>query len=555
MRPHLDRVTRQFLLILPICIPICQAENLPVPNELNSPVEEPLVSLPEINVGSPFRSASRPRNLTPLIDQDQLIQLTEDAVDSTRRRLLSTDINTPWQIMHGLLALRRNFEIRKNGQIVSGLDWVSAGPKFKGEAWFEKTPHGGRAHPYSRPWAFEGHANQFLAILSMSALPLDHEFMTPDGPITIADMVEHAQKSISTKDEPTWTLWALSRYLSPDATWRNNAGENWSIERLVSIQTEKPLKGTACGGTHGMFALAHARNVYLRSGKPLRGVWLDAEYKIRRQINTARIQQNSNGMLSSNYFRGREYKHDFNKRMASAGHILEFLMLSLPQDELPETWVRRAVDATARDLIKNRKAEVRCSPLYHAVNGLNIYLDRMKLHSPAEVAGSAETQPPFRAVDEPKAARLKSIPVNSISDSKPATSASKTVPAVAKSDQQSELPAGRTKETLDASPPKPVSALETTKDSDSKDAPSEPDTVTPLSTSSPEKAKDDSSKTNRRKNSSKDGEADSQHADGDDTSESSTIGEESNDSEAPVEPDESTAIPDDTETEEDSSNE
>jgi len=423
MRPHLDRVTRQFLLISLVCVPICQADNLPVPNELNSPVEEPLVSLPEISVGSPFRSASRPRNLAPLIDQDQLIQLTEDAVDSTRRRLLSTDINTPWQIMHGLLALRRNFEIRKNGRIISGLDWVSAGPTFKDEAWFEKTLHGGRAHPYSQPWAFEGHANQFLAILSMSALPLDHKFMTPEGPITIADMVEHAQKSISTKDEPTWTLWGLSRYLSPDATWHNTSGENWSIERLVSIQTKKPLKGTASGGTHGMFALAHARNVYLRSGKPLRGVWLDAEYKIRRQINTARIQQNSNGMLSSNYFRGREYKHDFNKRMASAGHILEFLMLSLPQDELPETWVRRAVDATARDLINNRKAEVRCSPLYHAVNGLNIYLDRMKLQSPAKVADGGEMQPPFRAVDESKAARLRSIPVNSISDSKPATSA------------------------------------------------------------------------------------------------------------------------------------
>jgi len=231
-------------------------------------------------------------------------------------------------------------------------------------------------------------------------------------------MVEHAQKTISTKDEPTWTLWALSRYLPSDATWRNTSGENWSIERLVSIQTAKPLKGTACGGTHGLFALAHARNVYLRTGKPLRGVWLEAEYKIRKHINTARVQQNSNGMLSSNYFRGREYKQDFNKRMASAGHILEFLMIALPQDELQQAWVRRAIHTVAQDLIQNRKAEVRCSPLYHAVNGLNIYLDRVKINQPAEIASNDDTAGQLKPVDEKTARSLKSIPVTRISNPK-----------------------------------------------------------------------------------------------------------------------------------------
>ncbi|MCH2209793.1 MAG: hypothetical protein MK110_00705 [Fuerstiella sp.] len=488
MRPHLDRVTRQFLLICLVSAPICRADDLPVPNELNSPVEEPLVRLPEINVGSPFRSISQSRSLPSFKDQSQLIQLVRDAVDSTRRRLLSTDINTPWQIMHGLLALRRNFEIRMDGQIVSGLDWVSEGPTFNDEPWFEKTQHGGRAHPYSRPWAFEGHANQFLAILSMSALPLDHKFMTPDGPITIADMVEHAQKSISTKDEPTWTLWALSRYLPPEAVWLNASEETWSIERLVSIQKEKPLQGAACGGTHGMFALAHARNVYLRSGKPLRGVWLDAEYKIRRQINTARVQQNSNGMLSSNYFRGREYKHNFNKRMASAGHILEFLMISLPQDELSETWVRRAIDATARDLINNRKAEVRCSPLYHAVNGLNIYLDRVQVQPSAEVADAVETERPFSAVDKPEATRLSNIPVNRISDSKPTKLTVTTGPAFVKSDQRSVL-SGRAAD----------------KETESKSPDREPGTTTRPLTVPQKKTADGSSKTDLRGNSLKEG--------------------------------------------------
>ena len=453
MRPCLDRLTRQILPLLFIGTPVCLAADQPVLNELNTVIEEPLVNLPEVEDTSPFRSVSRPRTIAPSGETDELISLVEEAIDSTRRRLLDTDINSPWQIMHGMLALRHQFEIRMDGEISSGLDWISSGPTYEGESWFEKTPYGGRAHPYSRPWAFEGHANQFLAILSMSALPLDHQFQTSEGPITIADMVRHAQKTISSKDEPTWTLWSLSRYLPPDATWRNTQGESWSIERLVSIQTAKPLKGTACGGTHGMFALAHARNVYLRSGKPLRGVWLEAEYKIRRQINTARVQQNSNGMLSSNYFRGREYKRDFNKRMASAGHLLEFLMISLPQDELQQRWVRRAIRATAQDLLRNRKAEVRCSPLYHAVNALNIYLDRVKPQQPTQIAENADDDSDLKPVDDRTSTALKSVPATRISDGKPLmaeadSSAAETADAVNAKEQ-----AGPAEETAEATEP------------------------------------------------------------------------------------------------------
>jgi len=167
MRPLLDCVTRQILPSFFVCVSVCMGADSPVLNELNSAVEEPLVNLPEVDSTSPFRSVSRRRNPNPATDQSKLIELAEDAVGSARRRLLATDINTPWQMMHGLLALRRDFQVKQNGKIISGLDWVSSGPMYEGEPWFERTQHGGRAHPYSRPWAFEGHANQFLAVLSM----------------------------------------------------------------------------------------------------------------------------------------------------------------------------------------------------------------------------------------------------------------------------------------------------------------------------------------------------------------------------------------------------
>lgn len=380
------------------------------PTELNSNVEEPSIALPEREAGRNFKFASR---TTRKSSDDKLVQLCQEAVDTTSRRMLSTDKHTPWQIMHALLGLRDEFQILHNGEPISGLDWVAAGQVFDNEHWFEQTTYGGRAHPYSRPYAFEGHANQFVAILSMCGVGLDQNFGTANQPVTMKGMIRNAQMTINTSDEPTWTLWALSRYLPSDASWTNRYGESWSIEKLVQIQTAKPMRGAACGGTHGLFALAHARNVYLRQGKPLRGVWLQAEYKIRQYINTARMQQNSNGSLSSNFFRGREYDPDFNKRMSSAGHVLEFLMIALPQKELSQRWVRRAIEATARDLLDNRKAYVKCSPLYHSVNALNIYLDRVNPKIPVDnlVKQPQDTRTAEAPASDTKSG-LKAVPIS-----------------------------------------------------------------------------------------------------------------------------------------------
>lgn len=386
-------------------------------SELNVDAVEPQISLPEIRKGNPASLRVQTISLGQRKEsRDGLVRLSQEAVDTTARRLLSSDQHTPWQMMHALLGLRQEFDILHQKQEVSGLEWMAQGQVFNGDHWFEKTQHGGRAHPYSVPYAFEGHANQMLAVLSMCGLETDHEFQTADGTITIADMIEHAKMTCDTKkDEPTWTLWALSRYLAPDAVWRNENGEVCSIELLVADQTKRSLKGAACGGTHGLFALAHARNVYLREGKPLRGVWLQSENKLRYYINTARRLQNPNGSLSSNYLRSRTYNPDFNKRMASAGHVLEFLMLALPQNELNQRWVRRAIETTARDLLNNRKQYVKCSPLYHSVNALNIYLDRVNPRE--EIPQTAQVQPPRTAMVNPEDGR-REVPTRGISRSR-----------------------------------------------------------------------------------------------------------------------------------------
>ncbi len=410
----------------------------PFSNELGakSSKDEPQVIIPE----SPQRVPIRPASGAVLESTDPLVKLVYETREITRQRLLNTTDHTPWQMMHGLLGLRQDFLINHNGQTINGLDWIKTGPMFKNEPWFQKTSHGGRAHPFNHPYWFEGHINQSLAILAMCNLPLETEFGTPQGPITMRDMLKNAQMTANAKEEVTWTLWALSTYLPSDAEWINDKGERWSIERLVLLETGKQVGGptSPCGGTHGLFALARARNVYMKTGKPLRGVWAQADQKIQKYIRTIQTQLNKDGSLSSNFYRGREYKQDFDKRMASMGHLLEFLMVALPQERLKEPWVRRAIEATANDLKNNRKAYVSCSPLYHATDALTIYLERVLPQQPAvaqqpqntRVISNSQPLPSGSAVTTPPTTTGPGTPPASTNPAASGTPVASTPPAI-----------------------------------------------------------------------------------------------------------------------------
>ncbi len=318
------------------------------------------------------------------LKKEELIKLVGEAISQTERRYLDANEYTPWQIMHGILALRQEYLLKKDGQLVSAIDFISNSPRFRGEYWFERTQYGGRAHPFSVPYAFEGHINQFPALLSMSALPKDHQFRVKQGTITMGDIVKNAQMTVNTNEEISWTLWFLTQYVDQKATWHNQTGEPWSMARLVSIQVDDPVHNAPCGGTHGLFAIAFARNAYIRQYGSPRGVWLKAEYKLRQHIELARQLQNPDGSFSTKWFKGRGYSRDFKERIKTSGHMLEWLMMALPSRRLDEVWIQRAVQSVAVDLINNANQPAECGPMYHALHALLLYQQRVAPGSRSE---------------------------------------------------------------------------------------------------------------------------------------------------------------------------
>lgn len=334
---------------------------------------------PAVRGDEPAASENEAPPAKPAAKADPLNDLIEQAIQATTKRRLTAGVHTPWQVVHGILAERWDLALLRRdrpGQEVSAIEWITSGVTFDGEPLWEATPYGGRGHPFTRPYAFEGHPTQFMGYMTMANIPLEYEVKTPTKVITIRDIINDAKMQVHEGVEITWTLWTLAHYEEPDAQWFNAAGQPWSIERLVRLQIDEPVTSGACGGCHGLFALAYARNMYISTGKPLRGVWFEADQKIKRYVLEAQALQNQDGSFSANHFNGPGYSDDFATRIATSGHQLEWLMIALPQSRLKDEWIRKGITSVAKDLINNRHVASDCGPLFHGMHALVIYRQR-----------------------------------------------------------------------------------------------------------------------------------------------------------------------------------
>ncbi len=315
---------------------------------------------------------------------DQFQAQLDLAIEVSSRRFLRANEHSPWQIFHGLLALKQDFQLILGSKKVNAIEWIATSePRFDNQPLLMKTPFGGKFHSFTRPYAFEGHPAQFLALLSQSDLPVGYKFKVGNDHITVGDIINNTMKEVNTREEVTWVLWGLQHYLKPDTQWVNQHNEPWSIERLVQIETASPVVGAPCGGNHRLFALTRTRDKHLKHGGKLTGNWLQADHKIRQHIEVARSLQNYDGSFSAKFYETSGHTTDLNQRFNTTGHTMEFLSIALPDSRLNEQWVRNAVTALSNDLVVNRQRQIDCGPLYHTLNSLIIYRSRIRALQPS----------------------------------------------------------------------------------------------------------------------------------------------------------------------------
>ncbi|MCA9218613.1 MAG: hypothetical protein KDB27_36340 [Planctomycetales bacterium] len=318
-------------------------------------------------------------------EQTSLQEQVDAALDYTfYSRQLNTAEHGAWQVLHGVLAYQERFPVRvghsQNTQ--SAISYLLNGGTVQGWEFrvgqrLENGRVGLRAVMQPGTKRGQGHSDQWLAILAQCDFPLDKEIIADDRKYTIGDLVDQVKLDVSDniEREYSWTLIGLSWYLKPTDTWTANDGEEWSIPKLIEIELEQDLNQSACGGTHRLIGVSMALNKYRKTGAEPTGIWAEAETRIRTSIRTAQQTQNQDGSFSPNYFARPGQTVDMATRLATTGHILEFLALSMSKEELQAEWVQNAASNLSGLFMDTEGISLECGALYHAAHGLALYRD------------------------------------------------------------------------------------------------------------------------------------------------------------------------------------
>ncbi len=321
------------------------------------------------------------------LSDSALRDLIDEVLDFTEhRRELSSERHAAWQILHGVLAFGRDFEIMHEGQPVNTLDWVLGGGKMRGWT-MRRGSIGLKAVLELGSKAGQGHEDQWLAVISQCDLPADQPITLGEEKFTIDDLVRQAQHDLYDDKECSWTLIGLSQYLPMTAEW-DAGGSAWSLERIVAMEAgldmepedaQYHVNRAACGGSHRLIGMTMALDRYRRAypAAELTGGWFAAQQQIVWAVEMAKQNQLPSGAFSVNYFERSTNSVDLAEHLGATGHTLEFLSLALTDEQLREPWVRRAAVHLCELFKKTESIELECGALYHAAHGLVLYRRRL----------------------------------------------------------------------------------------------------------------------------------------------------------------------------------
>lgn len=306
-------------------------------------------------------------------------------------RQLSLERHAAWQVMHGFLPYGADLEVVSAGKPVNLLEHLLAGGAMQGWDIYpgDVVPQTGRKGVIARlsesDYYGQGHIDQWLAIFAQTNVPKEAEIKVGTQTFTIEDWLRQSQWDVSrnTTAEYAWTLIALTHYFPNEPTWIARDGQKWSWEDLVEFELKEDLVTAACGGTHRLEALSMALQTHLQHGGKLEGIWLETRNRLDSEIDKVRRWQNRDGSLSSHFFNRPGATSDLVQRLSSSGHLFEFVAIAAPDEILREPWMQRAAQRVCELLDLTTEHELECGSLYHALNGLKVYRDRLAAQRPS----------------------------------------------------------------------------------------------------------------------------------------------------------------------------
>lgn len=281
---------------------------------------------------------------------------------------------SPWAVMHTILPFGVETDIAAGPRNVNAIGWMCYNGVCKTQRVFQTTSTGFRTNVGP---GVQGHEGQFLAVLAQSSVPRNFPLVIGKSRYTVSDLIRYEMVTCKEKSELTFKLIGLSHYLSPKQTWRDERGHTWNLEKLVREELDQPVVGAACGGTHRLMGLSYALMMRKRYEQPINGHWARADVYLNDFVKYAWSLQNPDGSFSTDWFEGRANEPNMERKVQTTGHILEWLIFTLPAEELDDPRIAKSVEFLLSQIYEHRDKDWPIGPRGHSLRAISLYNQRV----------------------------------------------------------------------------------------------------------------------------------------------------------------------------------
>ncbi len=285
-----------------------------------------------------------------------------------------------WGLMHSIMVYGVDTQIVAGRDRHNAIAWIAGNNACRGHRLLTAGPDGIRA---TEGIGLQGHPGQFLAVLGMVGVPADYPLYAGRTKHTVQTLVDAEARACRSGNELTFSLIGLAHYMDTEQTWVASDGQRWDFERMIREELSESVVGAACGGTHRLMGFAHALRKRRAEGRPIDGQWARADKFLGDFVDYTYSLQNRDGSFSTNWFEGREDNGDLDRKIQTTGHMVEFLLTVVSDDELQDPKLLRAVRFLLASMTNQRTRDWAIGPKGHALRSLAMFHDRVYDSGPA----------------------------------------------------------------------------------------------------------------------------------------------------------------------------
>lgn len=281
---------------------------------------------------------------------------------------------THWGMFHQMMIFDKDTQIIYQKQQYNAVAWMAGNNPCRNQLLYDRDEHG---IVVKEGIGLQGHQAQMLAIFGLIDVPANYPIYVSKHRFSVQDVIQREMKSCKSGAELTFALIGLSHYIDTDRKWTSFDGETWSFDRLIQEELAQPIVGAACGGTHRLMGFAHALRRRRAEGKPITGQWARADKYVRDFIAYTWQLQNRDGSMSTAWFEKQEDNGKIDRKVQTTGHMVEFLVTALDDDELQSPPMLRSISFLTNSFWEERGHDWQVGPKGHALRALALFYQRV----------------------------------------------------------------------------------------------------------------------------------------------------------------------------------